>query len=72
MVVLYTNHCTNCNMTRAVLEKMGVVYEICDDPNIYMPIAETHKITSMPFASIDGDIVGKTQIIARLRAKGDG
>lgn len=61
-VILYSSHCVNCNLYQCVMDKKGIGYKIVDDENVYLPIADSHHITSMPFADVDGTIMDTKQL----------
>lgn len=61
-VKLYSNHCPKCNMIKKLLDNKNIAYEIIDNEDIFMPIAVDNKISSMPFADINGDILNTKQL----------
>lgn len=56
-MTLFSSHCPKCIMIRRLLDEKSVPYTLCDDEQVYLPIAEQHGIVQMPFAAIDGEIV---------------
>lgn len=57
MIKFYSSHCSKCKMLEEEMNKKGIKFELIDDENTYLPIAQEHGIMSMPFADIDGKIV---------------
>jgi len=44
------------------MDKKGIKYEVFDDENIYMNIANENNIRSMPFAEIDGIVLNTKEL----------
>ena len=44
------------------MDRNNIEYEEINDEDIYMKIANKHGIVSMPFADIDGEIFGTTEL----------
>lgn len=62
MIKFYTNNCPNCKILKSLMDKKGIEYEVFDDENIYMNIANENNIRSMPFAEIDGIVLNTKKL----------
>ena len=62
MIKFYTNNCPNCKILKLLMDKKGIKYEVFDDENIYMNIANENNIRSMPFAEIDGIVLNTKEL----------
>lgn len=56
MLKLYSSHCPKCNMIQNILQTKNIPYELIDNENVYIKIANENNIENMPFAEIDGVI----------------
>lgn len=61
-VKFYSSHCRNCMTLQALMNSKGIAYEIIDDEEVYLPIADAHQILSMPFAEVNGVIFNTKQL----------
>lgn len=68
-IILYSSHCAACMMTENILKSKGVEFELVDDPDVYMPIAEESNVLTMPFASVDGQIMTAQELLALINKK---
>ena len=57
MIKLYSSHCPQCEVIEKILKNKNIDFEIIDNEDIYLDIAEKNGIASMPFADIDGNII---------------
>lgn len=62
MIKLYSSHCPQCKMVEQMMNKNKIEFEVIDDQDIYMPIAEENNISSMPFADVDGCIMNTNKL----------
>ena len=56
-MVLYSSHCPKCVVIERLLKEKEIPFRLCDAETAYLPIAEQHGITQMPFADVDGQVV---------------
>ena len=56
-VIFYSSHCPKCRVLEQLMKQNNIDYQLIDDENIYLSIAEKNEISSMPFAEIDGEII---------------
>lgn len=56
-ITLYSSHCPKCDMIEKILNEKGIVFDLVDDENVYLPLAEENNIDSMPFADVNGKIL---------------
>ena len=57
MIKLYSSHCPQCEVIEKILKNKNIDFEIIDNEDIYLDIAEKNGIASMPFADVDGNII---------------
>lgn len=62
MIKLYSSHCPKCIVLEKLMANKGIKFEVIDDENIYLSIAELNNIMSMPFAEIDGKIYNSKEL----------
>ena len=58
----YTSHCPKCKVLKTLTDNKKIEYTEIDNEDIYIPIAESNGIMSMPFAEIDGQILDTKQL----------
>ena len=68
-IILYSSHCAACMMTENILKSKGIEFKLVDDPDVYMPIAEESNVLTMPFASVDGQIMTAQELLALINKK---
>jgi len=61
-VVFYSSHCPNCRILQQLMDKKEMEYEVIDDGDVYLPIADAHHIMKMPFADVNGIILDAKQL----------
>lgn len=57
MIKLYSSHCPQCMIIEQMMNKNKIEFEVIDDEDVYIPIAEQNNISSMPFADVDGVVL---------------
>lgn len=58
MIKFYSKeNCAQCSVFKQMLDIKKVEYEVIQDPDIYMPIAQANGIMGMPFGEVDGVIL---------------
>lgn len=62
MIKFYSSHCPKCIVLENQMKNKKIDFEIIEDENVYMPIAQENNIMSMPFAEIDGQIYNTMQL----------
>ena len=62
MIKFYTSHCPKCNMLLSLMDNKKIKYEIIDDDEIYLPIADRNNIMTMPFAEVNGKIINADEL----------
>lgn len=62
MIKFYSSHCPTCKVLKMAMDRNNIEYEEINDEDIYMKIANEHGIASMPFADINGEIFGTTEL----------
>lgn len=62
MIKFYSSHCTKCIVLENQMKNKKIDFEIIEDEDVYMPIAQENNIMSMPFAEIDGQIYNTMQL----------
>lgn len=68
-IILFSSHCAQCNMVENLLLKKNLSYSVVDNKEDYMALAEKHNIRSMPFASVDGEIMNSKELVAFIKAQ---
>jgi hypothetical protein len=61
-MTLYTSHCPKCKILERILIDKKVDFIKEDNECIYLPIAESNNIMSMPFAEISGNILNTKEL----------
>ncbi|MDD5650206.1 MAG: hypothetical protein PHF86_07320 [Candidatus Nanoarchaeia archaeon] len=61
-MTLYTSHCPKCKILERILIDKKVDFIKEDNERIYLPIAESNNIMSMPFAEISGNILNTKEL----------
>lgn len=64
-IKFYSSHCPKCKILEQLMDQKQMEYQLIDDEQIYMPIADENNILSMPFAEIDG-IIYKTKALQQF------
>jgi len=59
---LYTSHCPKCIVIKNILDDKKIEYEVIDEENVYLPLAQENGILSMPFAEVDGKLIGDNKL----------
>jgi hypothetical protein len=62
MIKFYSSHCPKCIVLENQMKNKKIDFELVEDENVYMPIAQENNIMSMPFAEIDGQIYNTIQL----------
>lgn len=62
----YSSHCPKCKVLLQLIQKKNISYEMIDDENIYLPIADQNGILTMPFAEVDGKILNTKELQAYI------
>ena len=57
MIKLYSSHCPQCMIIEQMMNKNKIEFEVIDDEDVYISIAEQNNISSMPFADVDGVVM---------------
>lgn len=71
MIKFYTSHCVKCKMLKSIMDKKMIEYKEIDDESIYIPIADTNNIMSMPFAEINGEILDTKKLQEYIKENGE-
>ena len=53
-VKFYTIHCPKCNELQMIMKKKNIEFDVIDDKDTVMSVADENNIKSAPFALIDG------------------
>lgn len=56
-IIFYTSHCPRCTIIKKLMDKNNVKYKEIDNKEIYVPLAKSNNIDSMPFGKINGEII---------------
>lgn len=67
MIKFYSSHCPNCKILAGLMDKKGIEYETIDNEEVYLPIADSHRIMKMPFADVNGVIMDTKQLQTWIR-----
>ena len=62
MIRFYSSHCPNCVILQGLMDKKKIEYEVVDEEEVFLPIADAHHIMKMPFAEINGVIMDAKQL----------
>ena len=62
MIKFYSSHCTKCIVLKRLMDEKNINYQEIDDESIYMKVARENRIMSMPFAEINGKMVGTKEL----------
>lgn len=54
VIKFYTIHCPKCKVLQTLMTEKNIIFDVIDNKNEVMSIAEKNNITSAPFAFIDG------------------
>ena len=54
VIEYYTIHCPKCKVLQMLMDKKNIDFEVIDDKDVVMSVAEENNIKSAPFAIIDG------------------
>ena len=54
-VKFYTIHCPKCKILQTLMTQKNIEFDVIDDDNTVMSVADTNNITSAPFAFINGE-----------------
>ena len=44
------------------MDDKKIEYEVIDEENVYLPLAQENGILSMPFAEVDGKLIGDNKL----------
>lgn len=69
-IVLYSSHCPKCDMIERILKEKGINFDVVDDENFYLPLAEENNIDSMPFADVNGKILNTKELQEYIKNRG--
>lgn len=69
-IVLYSSHCPKCDMIEKILKEKGINFDVVDDENFYLPLAEENNIDSMPFADVNGKILNTKELQEYIKNRG--
>ena len=50
VLTLYSSHCPKCIMIEKLLKENKIPFVLCSEEEVYLPLAQKHGITQMPFA----------------------
>lgn len=67
MIKLYSSHCPQCMVVENTMKQKKIEYEVIDDAEKYMPIANENGIMSMPFADVDGKIMNGKELFNTVK-----
>lgn len=62
-ITLYSTNCPKCMIAEQLLNSNGIDYELVNDPDVVLDVAQEHGIATAPFANIDGEFVNYPQIM---------
>ena len=62
MIKFYSSHCPKCKVLKKLMDEKNIDYQEIDDESIYMKVARENRIMSMPFAEINGNVVGTKEL----------
>lgn len=72
MIILYTKpSCPQCMIAKQLLDKNKIEYNVEEDIDISIKIAEENNIMSFPFANIDGVVINNRELIKYINKKGE-
>jgi glutaredoxin len=62
VIKFYSSHCPKCKVLKKLMDDKKIEYEEIDNESIYMKVARENRIMSMPFAEINGRVVGTKEL----------
>lgn len=62
VITFYTIHCPKCKVLQMLMDKKNINFEVIDDKDVVMSMAEKNNIKSAPFAFIDGECYNTKQL----------
>lgn len=57
MVKFYTIHCDACDILQSKLDSKNIKYDLVDDTDTVIAVAEKSNITSAPILEVDGVVM---------------
>lgn len=57
MIKFYSSGCPKCLVLESLMKKKSIEFDLINDEDIYLDIADKNKIMSMPFAEVNGEIL---------------
>ena len=69
-IILYSSSCPKCVMIEKVLIEKGIEFTLVNDEDIYLPLAEENNIDSMPFASVNNEIMDVNKFQEYIKNRG--
>ena len=63
MIVLYSNHCPNCSILKAELQKAGIEYEECNDIDTMINMG----LNEMPMLGVNGKLLTLQESISWIK-----
>ena len=55
VIKYYTIHCPKCKILQGLMEKKGISFDVIDDNDTVMEVAEQYGVKSAPFALVNGE-----------------
>ena len=62
VIEYYTIHCPKCKTLQMLMDKKKIAFNVIDDKDTVMSVADTYGIKEAPFAIIDGQFYGTKQL----------
>lgn len=62
VIKYYTIHCPKCRVLQMLMDKKNINFEVIDDKDVVMSVAEENNIKSAPFAFIDDECYDTKQL----------
>lgn len=69
-IILYSSDCPKCIMIEKILNEKKIEFTLVDDEDIYLPLAEQNHIDSMPFVSVNGEIMDVNKFQDYIKNRG--
>ena len=62
VIEFYTIHCPKCNVLQTLMTNKNIAFNVIDDRNVVMSVANSHNTNDAPFAVIDGQFYDTKQL----------
>ena len=70
MINFYTTHCAQCMVAEQTMKRKGIQFNVIDDMDAILEIADKNGIGGAPFAEIDGEFYRFPDLMKFINASG--